>query len=394
MEIQSIRISGFRSLTNVAISGLGPVNIFYGDNNAGKSNILAALEILFRVERYEEQESPVAAFLKGEISNFIDNFTIKPDGEKSSIIHMHVKLGLNDDDLENIDLFHNFIVDNNIYETGHIQRVEITAEIMPSVLNRAARIITSASVNNRLMYDPLKSELDRFFPALRKKVKPMVTRQRPVEQLFFHLINAFDVIHADRFLFSEVMKDEQEQEISVQQLKNWLLHLGESRGSEYNTFQEIAKWFNTRPFGYGKIRPIVQGDKVDIVVTDDTNRELLIERLGTGVQKILLLLSNLSNSKAMLIGIEELELNLSPRLQSATLSMLRDLITTGKGSIRQLLITSHSMHLGNREDTKLYAISLNDNRETVVERGIKAINSLKGHFDYGFIKIPRSRWLR
>jgi len=71
----------------------------------------------------------------------------------------------------------------------------------------------------------------------------------------------------------------------------------------------------------------MQGDKVDIVVRDESNRELLIERLGTGVQKILLLLSGLSSMKSTMIGIEELELNLSPRLQSVTLSMLRELVS-------------------------------------------------------------------
>jgi hypothetical protein len=60
MIIQNIEVKGFRSLSNVKITGFGPVNLFYGENNAGKSNILAALEIAFKVERVEDFASPVA----------------------------------------------------------------------------------------------------------------------------------------------------------------------------------------------------------------------------------------------------------------------------------------------------------------------------------------------
>ena len=95
-----------------------------------------------------------------------------------------------------------------------------------------------------------------------------------------------------------------------------------------------------------------------------------------------------------MIGIEELELNLSPRLQSVTLSMLRELVSGEESTIGQLIITSHSMHLGKREDTILYAVSLNKDKETVVERGIQAIRRLKEHFDYGLMKMPKRTWMR
>lgn len=291
-------------------------------------------------------------------------------------------------------MFSDFIKANNIYESGHAQRLELEVKISPTAATRATKVITKASINGKLMYDPSKSVLERFFPLLSNKVKQVIARQRPAEQVFLYLINSFGVVYADRFLPSEVIKEGLEQEIPLNQLKNWLLRLSESRDQDYETFQEIQNLFNKKPFGYGKIRPIVQGDKVDIVVRDESNREFLIDRLGTGVQKILLLLSNISNMKATMVGIEELELNLSPRLQSVTLSMLRELVSGEGSTIGQLIITSHSMHLGKREDTVLHAVSLNEDRETVVERGIQAIRQLRGHFDYGLVKIPKRKWLR
>jgi AAA15 family ATPase/GTPase len=46
--LTEFRVSGYKSLYDCTIPGLMPVNVFHGDNNVGKSNILEALEIFFR----------------------------------------------------------------------------------------------------------------------------------------------------------------------------------------------------------------------------------------------------------------------------------------------------------------------------------------------------------
>ncbi len=76
MRIQEFWAEGFRSLKSVHLRELGAFNIFYGENGAGKSNILAALELLvraasLRIPGSENLEEPsgrawVAELIRGE----------------------------------------------------------------------------------------------------------------------------------------------------------------------------------------------------------------------------------------------------------------------------------------------------------------------------------------
>ena len=47
MLIESLWIENFRSIRKLELKGLGAFNVFYGENGAGKSNVLAALNVLF-----------------------------------------------------------------------------------------------------------------------------------------------------------------------------------------------------------------------------------------------------------------------------------------------------------------------------------------------------------
>jgi hypothetical protein len=44
--IRSVQIRGFRSIANSSLDKCGPLNILIGKNNAGKSNVLAAIELV------------------------------------------------------------------------------------------------------------------------------------------------------------------------------------------------------------------------------------------------------------------------------------------------------------------------------------------------------------
>src|SRR4051794_712169 len=50
MRIKSFRVQGFANFTGpVSIGPLEELNVLYGPNNAGKSNLLRALELYFRL---------------------------------------------------------------------------------------------------------------------------------------------------------------------------------------------------------------------------------------------------------------------------------------------------------------------------------------------------------
>lgn len=389
MQIRKASISGFRSLWNVSISDLGYANILYGENNCGKSNILTAMQFLFRVERVEELESPIAGFYYGELSNFLDNFTIRNAGIMPAI-QISADIGFDDSDLSAVPIFAKFLKNSGILST-HKQWLQLEAEIIRVDANTATKTTKKATINNCVMYDSSKPTLQRFFPGLKQKAN-QEAKQRAVEELFSYIMNAFEVISTGRFLKGEAIV---ETRLTSQEFKDWLRTLIESRGETYRAFQRIQTWFQEKPFGYGTIRPIVEAGSTALLIKDNSGRELILERLGTGTQQILILLSQIASSKAKIIGIEELELNLSPNMQFQTFGMLRQMLDdAGDVGVSQLFLTSHSPYLCKQADAELYAISYDESNGTKIEHGLNAVRTLLvKHFDVGFFNIPRrSTW--
>lgn len=388
MIISYVQVQGFRSLLNVSVEKFGPVNIFYGDNNTGKSNILAALETLFRVERPEARESAVAGFLHGEFSRFVDNFTLGTDGMPTPAIKIITRLELTESDLVKLPVFDAFIKKQRIYKKQPPQIIQLDASIVPTEQGKATKTLNVATVNNVPLYVYTRgaSGNEMFFSGLPSL--PVEERQSASEELISYLVNSFSVIRAERFLHEESLSRETVAQISAEYFKNWVLNLSRSRGGDYQKLQRIVNWFDSDRFHYGVIRPIVEIDKVGLVVKDAEGRELIVDRLGNGVQQILVLLANLIDSKARLIGIEEVETNLSPELQYRVLEMFKEMVLNRERSIDQLFLTSHSMHLSRRNDVILFAVE-NGAAGTTVTRGEAAAGKLRQHFNYGLFELPR-----
>ncbi len=250
----------------------------------------------------------------------------------------------------------------------------------------------------------LKGAVGRFGTAHRGKRRGKVDQhdsQNAVEQLFLYVINSFNKIHTGRIMETREIAEGSALStlIPLQRFKDWLRVLIESRGEDYKTFQKIQGWFNDKPFAYGKIRPIFSGDKTDILIEDSTGRELMLERLGTGVQQTLILLSQIADRvytrKAKIFGIEELELNLSPNMQREVLKVLTTMASSPDDSgFSQVLLTSHSPYLCNRELTELYAVSIDNTSGTQVKHGEEAIRKLIRHFKYADFNLSRRSELR
>jgi predicted ATP-dependent endonuclease of OLD family len=391
MRIHSVQVQGFRSLSKVSIGKFGPINIFYGENNAGKSNILAALEVLFKVERPKERESTVGGFLHSEFSNFVDNFTLDSSGKPTSQILITANLLLSNSDLSKLPIFCDLIKTQKIWKKRPLQNIQLEALIEYSEKGKATKTLKSAKVNKVLLYNSAAPSNITFFPSLSSL--PVQDRQSAAEELLSQLVNSFFVIRAERFLHEESFSMEPVTQISAEQFKNWILNLSRSRGEDYQKLQGIVDWFNSVEFRYGVIRPIVEINKVGLVVKDAAGRELIVDRLGNGVQQILILLANLVDSKARMVGIEEVETNLSPALQNRVLTMFKEMVAKPERSIDQLFLTSHSEHLSTHNDVVLYAVETGS-VGTTVTWGPSAVGKLRAHFDYGLIRLPKGKFLR
>ena len=91
-----------------------------------------------------------------------------------------------------------------------------------------------------------------------------------------------------------------------------------------------------------------------------------IDQKGSGVQQIMVLLGYIAASNSAIVAVEEPELNLSFRNQDLVVNILRQLEERKGESPHQILLTSHSDHIGSREDLKRYHVEKADGTDTVV----------------------------
>jgi len=84
MILTEFHVSGYKSLYDCMITEIQPINVFHGDNNVGKSNILEALELFCRVLEGDLSRPPADAFAWGENAMRLEIFLTQP-GEGAAI---------------------------------------------------------------------------------------------------------------------------------------------------------------------------------------------------------------------------------------------------------------------------------------------------------------------
>jgi hypothetical protein len=161
-----------------------------------------------------------------------------------------------------------------------------------------------------VVYEVDKSGKKSFFP----KVKDLTEEVRigQFERLMDLLSDSFALLPADRYLTTErgIRDSETEMLLSPKTFKQWLLKLSLSR-SGHDAFEEIKTMFASKPFSFGEIGFSKERDEIEIMVKDG-NVRLPVSKLGSGRQQILYIIGSLVLNKRKMVGIEELEINLSP----------------------------------------------------------------------------------
>ena len=98
---------------------------------------------------------------------------------------------------------------------------------------------------------------------------------------------------------------------------------------------------------------------------------LPIGRRGSGVQQILTILSYITQANSPIVGIEELEINLSPKTQKLVVTSLLELINSRSSVVRQIIFTTHSPHIGKRNEAERRGVWM-EKGETKVKKPSEA----------------------
>ncbi|MGD0058901.1 MAG: AAA family ATPase [Verrucomicrobiia bacterium] len=380
MYISSLAISGYRSLKNVEIKEMLPVVIFHGLNNSGKSNILSAIETIFRRKVVVEETTTAdetkklqrtGNFYQGRITDFRDNFYL--NGRQDIIFSVSVTLTDSETAPFNEILK---LLNPALTKTGGKKIVLFDGRMKYRDENSAEMILDRVMFKSSdVVFEVEKSGKKTFFPTVKGLTEEVRVAQ--FEKLMELFSDSFALLQADRYLTMEKEGQDSGAKIMLtpKTFKQWLHKLSLDR-STYESFEEIKKMIASKPFEFGDIGFSKEGDEIEIMVKTG-NVRLPICRLGSGHQQILYIIGSLVLYKKRMVGIEELEINLSPTAQKNVFEKLKHHIFTSADLINQLIITSHSDTFGNRGDVRVYGVEHNG-QETLVHRWTQADN--KKHF--------------
>ena len=337
MKIIGLKADGYRSLKKFSVEGFGTINVLFGLNNTGKSNILSLIECIFSrkwtvdAAGGEETITRAIRFTEGKIMDFNNNFYMNAD----NIITFEVELEITKDEIITSNEYPPFFTDildksNKVTIKGQIEKIsesEADFIIYEVLLNKYVFFIRKGD-DGSLNYLP--------------EIKAIITAEKiAVFDMFINQLNELaEVITSRRYITEENMINAGVIPLASDSFKNWLfdLSLDINRRSEY---KKIINLFNSDPFNYGEIAFSREDGKIEITV-DNNDLLLPISRLGSGVQQLLILLVYIVVSKSKIVCIEELEINLSPKMQMEVLQQLASVLKDEELPFAQLFITSHS----------------------------------------------------
>ncbi len=367
MIIKNIRIQGFRSLQNIEILDLKQINIFHGENNSGKSNLLKALAIFFKnknteVKYAETGEEAIAEtdYDKGYLYNFTN------DNYYNHILY-NIKIEL--------DILFND-KEKKIFTEIPDQEKQLLGQIIPTTLFKYTMIIKPKSNDKCYCYISKIDKVDNtnilnIFEFDGESITTFFSQDKSIgndlkEKLLNIISKNYVLVSSERFLKREF--DNKKQNIILfnnNNIKQSLFTLSLSKDAEdiklYNGINDFCHQYLNGHLRFYR-SPI--NNEINIMI--EKNGDVLpIDNYGTGYQQLLMLVSNILNVKAKILGLEEIELNLSYKSQDILMKKIYDLIYDENNTINQILLSSHSPHISMKKN--YYKVEINTNSETKFE---------------------------
>ncbi len=375
MYIHKFSVKNYRSLKDVTVGNLSNTVILYGENDSGKSNILSFLEIVFQPKYIEETTETTgetflhkrpSGFWNGQIDNFSNNFY--RNNQKPITFSVHIKFERSEL-LKINNLLKKFI--DMLPKTHNEDVLIIEGQITSTGEDRAEMSLINAEFNQKRFYDGTK-ETPEILPAKDFAGLSPAERRDVFDGVMNSLDNAFLRIPADRFLSVEEEEPrENPVELSSRTLKNWLFQSSHNQNKE-QLVREIVRQFNGKPFNHGNISMVRVGkNEIEAYVEAKDGLKLPIGRRGSGVQQILTILAYVTRANSPFVGIEELEINLSPHTQKVLVTSLLKLITSKSSVVRQIVFTTHSPHIGKRNEAERRGVWMEEG-ETKVKKSTEA----------------------
>ncbi len=381
MKIRELEIRNFKSFADYnnpdvgRLSDMANLNMIYGANSSGKSNILKFIELIFSSKFQSgepiivegepvQQRGAQSSFWKGIVN---ESQYIFHKNDRNLTIKFNFLISVSHQELQNTGFQAlNILVeeygvaanDSNLKFVGEIKSLGdfSTSEI---------RLI-NVKLNEREMF--LDDGQTKHYFRSGQGQQALLTQSLQFEN-FMSLLNGIVLfLDTDRFLAME-HENAIITRLTAKNFKNWFhnLSLDPLNHKKYSKFLAfVREQENFGPF-FTKFNPSFSrhGQNIEVMISIE-GENYPLESYGTGIQQMLFLLAIIFESRARIILIEELELNLSPKAQKNLFQALRQLISNGH--IDQVIFTTHSSYFKFTTDFCFYEVTLNRARVTRVEK--------------------------
>ena len=361
MKLIKINIKNYKSLRDVTIE-FEDFTVFIGKNDAGKSNLLTALDIFFNsIQSIDFNEISV----QGSSSSDLNWETTKRDNrifynQIPSIIEIVGYFKLDDKEIIEIFPYENITIQNKKYRRDNLENIAVISSQIDSIehIEKIKSKIESIKIGE--IYLLLKSGKERGLVNGGDGVYNYDGMANELSGILLEkLKNNFVIIPATRFL-----KKERRNSIP-------LLPEGSGVPSYYfklekdtsingeDTFDEISQKVNEQFSKYHKVTTKEDGEEnVEVYFGKFPSSSV-----GDGIKQFFLHIYNLYSRDNKIFGIEEPEIHLHPGRQKEIFRFLKE-----KSKESQIIITTHSPIFVSKDDVKTYLVSMNEStNETKVK---------------------------
>jgi len=320
MRLERFAVSNFKSIWDeVVLDELEDINVLHGPNNVGKSNILDAIALLFRVLPHiplgAEGPSPVA--LEGIVGNGpADAGVFNAMSGEPIVLAGSLRMA-------------------SPAGSGEGQLIDVECKIEPGAALGSISLIRFEERSTGSSQPPEvgaagTTNVDHLYEFIGGRA-PIPVSQRPVH---------FELVHAERG-----MAEPDNRGLVPRSVRQELFeaHLSKDAAvrERWDRFCE-AMGLIREELRLSALVAIFEDGRGEFGFQWKAGPILSVDQHGTGVQQVAGLLARLMLTKAPIVGIEEPELNLSYDLQTRLLDMFRSMVGDRWRGPHQLFVTSHS----------------------------------------------------
>lgn len=326
MRIKLFTVQGFANLTDPLMFGqLEDINAIYGPNNCGKSNLLNAMDLYFRLlgagEGVTRAQTQILDAPDETLQRAIQQGLTRGDNQP---IQFDVEWAIRSQDLEKYGLFPES-------PCGHVRTL-----LELKSMNRTYEV----RIKQWMLEDKDISILDRGRDSAKvifgQQVRRMLADAKPFK--YDRPVHPVAYLGRGSEAFSQRLRDalfDARQSVDAEQRRRWAL------------FSDLASCVSTE-LGEGTWQTFFEREtgRADVVYIQG-DEVVTLDMMGSGLQRLVGLLGEIALAPEPWICLEEPEWRLSPELQKRFISLARRAIYSTMG-VTQIFITTHSPALASK----------------------------------------------